>query len=198
MSRYQIKVLDGDLSDLIHELSLRATGPAEGVVLSRPGLRESYVEVFSAVKAVLQKHVRGFHVCGCSKHCDLESRPSEMRTPAAAPQSFEGLPVGSFLIHPSRIHRYVLSLEVPLREFAKELEVAIFRILERHPEAGRSRKVLFRWIRENVLVVLGKYVYCCPQCNRGDDLCEIGVCTEFDPWKAVAPRDPEKVAGDAA
>lgn len=191
MSRYQIKVLDGDLSDLVHELSMRVTRRSEHPVREAPEKAVTYADVFRAVREVLKGFVRGFHVCGCSRHCDLGSRPTELRATHHSKQAFERLPIDSMRIHPSRVHRYVLALDIPLREFVKRVEVAVFQTMERHPEEGRSRAVLFRWIREHVLLVLGKYLYFCPECNSGSDLCELGVCTEFDPWEGVEPRQVE-------
>lgn len=188
MSRYQIKILDGDLTDLIHELATRVTtqrkkGDYDGAAGA------AYCAVFDALKATLKPYVRGFHVCGCRIHCDRESKPTELRAPGGEGQWHESEGYDSPRVHPSRIHRFVLTLDVPLRRFIHELEVATFRVLEADPIAGAApRREVFRMIRDNVARVFGKYLYYCPECNREAYLCVVGECTEFDPWRSVAPR----------
>ncbi len=180
MTRYQIKVPDGDLTDLVHELThriiSRATSVASIVETSPKTEHEKlYRDVFGACKTVLQRYVRGFHVCGCRPHCDAESAATDLRSTAKARPG-------------TTVARYVLSLEVPLAEFAKEIEVEAIRAVAGDIHVKNWKKLLLPIVKDAVEPTLGKYVSYSPTCNRGEYICTVGVCTEFDPWERIAPR----------
>lgn len=48
--------------------------------------------------------------------------------------------------------------------------------------------MLFPVVRNAVEPLLGKHLAYSPSCNRGEYLCQVGVCTEFDPWERVEPK----------
>ena len=167
MTRYQIKLADRDLTDLVQEVAeivVAHVVEAAAIVEPKAEIRhdELLPAVYEACKAVLKKYVQGFHVCGCRPHCDLN-------TPEA--------PRGS------RVNRYILSLDVPLTEFEKELEVEIIRAVASRTPVKNWKKLLLPVIRNVVEPTLGRYVHFSLTCNRGNYMCEVGVCTEFDPWE---------------
>lgn len=185
--RYQIKIVDADLRDLVHEI---ANAVCSWCALASRGAVSSlrlYPSVFEACKSSLQGRVRGFHVCGCRPHCDLESGPTELGKPLYAGRELLEVERGS-----GRVRRYVLLLDIPLKSFARDLEVRILRAVAEHAPVKNWRGLLFPVIREAVERVLSQHLYDSPTCNRGEYLCEVGVCTEFDPWTEVRPQTKEK------
>src|SRR3990170_3493677 len=122
MTQYQIKVLDKDLTDLVHELSTQIV--SQVVVISKKQIEDMklYPAVFKASKEVLKRYVHGFHVCGCRPHCDLEAQSTELQNPDMPKQNFGGVNFRS-----PRIKRYVLSIDVTLKKFTKELEIEVLK-----------------------------------------------------------------------
>ena len=191
MMRYQIKIVDAHLVDLVDEIVTRSLKAA---VASGKGVyrdREAYPAVFEACKAFLKGTVRGFHVCGCVAHCDAASGPTELADPSDPPRGACGLDHRS-----SRIRRYVLLLDIPLRTFARDLAVRILRAIPAYADPGdRKLRHLYPEVLETVGKVLGKYLQFSPECNREQYLCEVGVRTEFDAWEAVQPRGDRRWPG---
>ncbi|MBI4243941.1 MAG: hypothetical protein HY606_07620 [Planctomycetes bacterium] len=182
--RYQIKALDHDLTDIVHELT---TQVVSRVVVASSGQISDlalYPHVFEAGKKVLKKYVRGFHVCGCRMHCDLEAKLTEMAKDDSAERELKGIDFRS-----RRINRYVLFIDVLLSQFCKELEVAILREVAKHSPVKNWRGLLFPIIKNGVEQVLSKYIYYSLTCNRGEYICQVGTCTEFDPWTKIRPQD---------
>jgi hypothetical protein len=185
MTRYQIKVPGGHLTDLVHELATQSISHAvvtAGVIEPNAKIHAAklYPAVFRAARDVLKKYVKGFHVCGCRPHCDNESEPTELARPGGArPRVMAKAPP---------LSRYVLSLEVPLKEFAKELETELIRAIAGLSAVKNWRKLLLPTIRDAVEPTLGRYLSYSPSCNRGEYLCTVGACTEFDPWEEIAPK----------
>lgn len=180
MTRYQIKVPGGHLNDLIHEMTTQVISRAvitAGVIDPQAHVRatELYPAVFESARDVLKKYVRGFHVCGCRPHCDNESQPTELAR-------------GKVLTQAPPLMRYVLSLEIPLQEFAKELETEIIRAIAKLALVKNWRKLLLPAVRTAVEPILGRYLSYSPACNRGEFMCTVGACTEFDIWQTVAPK----------
>lgn len=185
MTRYQIKIPGGDLTDLLHEIALNAVSHVvvtAGAVEPTAQLRSEalYPAVFEACKGVMKKYVRGFHVCGCRPHCDLESILTELAAPDAPSPRLDpkSPPAG----------RYVLSLDIPLKEFTKQLETSVVKAVAENTSVHNWHKLLFPVVRNSIEPTLGKYVSYSPGCNRGEYICAVGVCTEFDPWERVAPK----------
>ncbi len=180
-TRYQIKIVDADLVDLVHEVTIEVLLSANAVAGREVRSPDSYNAVFAAIRRVLQKYVRGFHVCGCATHCEEESEPTIYS---------EGSPVGvevKALGKTRRIRRYVLSIELPLTEFMKEMEVEIVRGLASHASVRDWHGLIGPKVRDIVETGLGKHIFYNPGCNRGEYICEVGSCTEFDPWESVRP-----------
>lgn len=184
MTRYQIKLFDTDVTDLVHEIASQALARASqgaGDEAQSPDLATVYPAVFEACKNQLRRHTRGFHACGCMPHCNLGSRPAELARSAGPPPDLHGVDPRD-----SRIHRYVLDLEVPLGRFIRDLEADIVRAVASHMPVKNWHGLLYPVIRDVVESTMGKYLYqssCCGQMY----LCEVGVCTEFDPWERVQP-----------
>lgn len=183
MTRYQIKIVDADLTDLVDEIATRVLAQSIAPPPADPRSMAAFPDVFETCKGLLKEHVRGFHVCGCLAHCDVESGRTELAKPFEPPQNISRLDWRS-----PWIRRYVLSLEIPLKEFTRELEVRILRAIAEHLGEAPWRGHLFTIIREAVEGTLGKYLYYSPSCNREEFMCEVGVCTEFDPWQHVQPQ----------
>jgi hypothetical protein len=180
MTNYQIKIPDGHLTDLVHEITIGVVSRSVVTAAAiEPGAKipsaQLYPSVFETCKSVLKRYVRGFHVCGCRPHCDRESQGTELGKPAV-------------LTRNSTVARYVLSLEVPLKDFAKELEAELVKSVSRLIQLHNWHKLLFPVVREVVEPILGKYLSYSPTCNRGEYLCTVGACTEFDPWEDIQPR----------
>jgi hypothetical protein len=184
MTRYQITVLDGDMTDVVHEIAVQVT--ARLVQISGEGTETAalYPAIFQAAKESLRPHVRGFHVCGCRPHCIEESAPTELAARGVPAQDLAAVHFRS-----PRIHRYVLILDIPLREFARDFEIAIMKAAASHSRVRNWKRSLFPAIRNIVEPILGRYLYFTPSCNRPNFICEVGVCTEFDPWDHVAPKN---------
>jgi hypothetical protein len=178
MTNYQIKISGGTLADLVHEIAARTMSQA---VVTAGALDPSvridaarlYPGLFAACKEALRPYVRGFHVCGCRPHCDLESQSTELGRAAAVTGS---------------VSRYVLSLDIPLKEFAKDLEARMTRVVAGVIPLANWRKLLFPVIRDVIQPTLGRHLTWSPTCNRGEYLCTVGACTEYDPWATVEPR----------
>lgn len=184
MTRYQITVLDGDMTDVVHEIAVQVV--AQLVRISGEGTESSalYPAIFAACKDSLRPHVRGFHVCGCRPHCIEGTELTELACAGVPPQN---LAVAHY--RSTRVHRYVLTLDIPLRLFARDLEVAIMKAAASHSRVRNWKRSLFPAIRNIVEPILGRYLYFTPSCNRPNFICEVGVCTEFDPWDHVAPKN---------
>lgn len=186
MTRYQIKIYDGDLTDLTHEVASQIIAGAGEAVVGQSGAPDPgtlYPAVFDTCKEVLKAHTRGFHVCGCMAHCDRESVRTELASPYAPVPDLAKMDYRD-----PRIHRYVLSIDVPLVDFVRVLEVKVLHSVASHAAVKNWHRLLFPIIRTAVETTLGKYLYHSPCCNRGEYLCEIGTCTEFDPWERVRPK----------
>lgn len=181
--RYQLKVLDANLTDLVHEIATHVVAQAVCAVPGEIQGIKLYPWVFQECKSVLKNYVRGFHVCGCRPHCDQESQRTELADAAAPAQD-----LGRVSYRSPRINRYVLMLDIPLKEFAKEFEVGILKAVAQHTPVKNWHGKLFPLIRDAVEKTFGKYLYYSPACNRGEYLCETGTCTAFDPWEQVQPK----------
>lgn len=178
MTNYQIKIVDEDLTDFVHEITAQVTARVVSAGGPEVKAREVYPAVFAAAKEALRACVRGFHVCGCARHCDAESEGTELGT---------GESVGR--LDAKRVHRYVLSIEVPLAAFARDVEFKILKAVADHAPIKNWHGRLFPIVRHVVEPLLGRHLYFSPACNRGEYLCEVGACTEFDPWAGVAPKE---------
>lgn len=181
MTRYQIKIVNGDLTDMVVEIATQTA--AHVISLAGPAVRDLavYPPIAAAVKTVLHRYVRGFHVCGCTRHCDEGSEPTELRDPRNPAPA-----VDQAVLRTTRVRRYVLNLEIPLSAFARELEVEVMRAVAHSlPDVRNWHGLLFPVIRQTIEPIVGKYVYYTPTCNQGQYICEIGACTEFDPWHRV-------------
>ncbi len=181
MPRYQIKIVDAGLVELVDGMAsriLERASQASGVDLRSTELHDA---VFYACRDALQTCVRGFHVCGCMTHCDEESRSTHLSKDS--PVFADVAKIG----RSRRIRRYVLSLDVRLVDFVKGLQVVIARAIA---AAGLVRDwggTLGPVIQEVVESSLGPHIFFSPACNRGEYLCTVGTCTEFDPWEEVRP-----------
>lgn len=178
MTRYQIRIVDAGLSDLVHEIALQITGQAVSAGGPDVKARDLYPAVFAACKGTLQACVRGFHVCGCARHCDAEGQKTELAPPGADASKDA----------PRRMRRYILSIDVPLRKFAQDVEFKILRAVAEHSPVKNWRRKLFPIVRKVVEPVLGRALVYSPACNRDEFICQAGACTEFDPWEKVEPR----------
>ncbi len=178
-TRYQIKVIDADLVDLVHEITVEVLLSANAVAGKEVRSPDSYNAVFNAIRQVLQKYVRGFHVCGCMSHCEDESE--ETAYSSGSPVTAEVKKLGKT----RRIRRYVLSLDVQLSEFMRELEVEIVRGLAAHSTVKDWHGLIGPSVRDIVEKGFGKHIFYNPGCNRGEYICQVGVCTEYDPWEMI-------------
>ena len=182
--RYQIRVLDGDLIDIVQEI---ATQVSSQVVAAASGQVKNfwiYPKVFGAVKEQLKGRVRAFHVCGCAQHCNESVTVTELSDPTYDAQDFSKVDLRS-----KRVHRYVLELDVSLSDFAEALEAHIVDVVRCETKLAAWHVPLFNAIKNAVEPVLGRYLYYSDGCNQENFLCEVGACTEFDPWERVALKE---------
>lgn len=178
--RYQIKLLDTDLTGLVHEIATQVMSRI--VVAARGRLRDLklYPLIFSAAKEFLKARVHAYHVCGCARHCSEAVTPTELARPGYAQAPLEQVDPRS-----PRVRRLVIDLDVPLPEFVAELET---RILEAIGGALPGPPLpVATLIHGAVEPVLGKVLFNSEGCNDGNFLCELRECTEYDPWHEVHP-----------
>lgn len=181
MPRYQIKIVDASLVELLDGMASRAldrASAAAGRHLDTPELHDA---VFFACRDALKTCVRGFHVCGCMAHCDEESRPTAFSKDSPIPAEV------SRIGRSRRIRRYILSLDVRLVDFVKDLEIRIAREIATRTGVRDWGGTLGPAIRGVVETGLGPHVFFSPACNRGEYICTVGACTEFDPWEEIRP-----------
>jgi hypothetical protein len=179
--RYQIKVLDGDLLDIVHEL---ATQVCAGVVTAAEGRIRNlrlYPAVFAACRDYLRARVRAFHVCGCAIHCSDRTARTELA-------SADEQPLSDVDPRSPRIRRYVIDLDVPVVEFARELERLVLAAVSRAVVLQTADGKLREAIQEAVEPVLGRYLYSSQGCNEENFLCRLRECTQYDPWERVLPK----------
>lgn len=182
MPRYQIKIVDGSLADVLDGMAAQAldrASAAAGLDLRSPELHD---EVFFACKAALGACVRGFHVCGCMDHCDEESRATTLSKESTVAD--EVARIG----RSRRVRRYILSLDVRLGDFVKDLQVRIVRAIAERATVRDWGGTLGPAIQQVVEASLGPHLFFSPACNRGEYICTVGTCTEFDPWEEIRPR----------
>ncbi len=184
MPRYQIKIVDTSLVELLDQLAARALDRASEA--SKVDLRspELHSDVFFACRDALKECVRGFHVCGCMDHCDEESRTTPLST--GSPVLEQVAQIGP---RNRRVRRYVLSLDVRLVDFVKDVQVRIVRAIAARTTVKDWGGQLGPAIQQVVQDGLGPHIFFSPACNRGEYICTVGVCTEFDPWEDIVPRE---------
>ncbi len=184
MPRYQIKIVDASLVDLLDGMASQALDRASAAAGVDLRSQELHDEIFFACRGALQACVRGFHVCGCMDHCDEESRgtPLSKDSPVAAEVARIG--------RSRRIRRYILSVDVRLVDFVKDLQVRIVRAIAARATVRDWGGALGPAIQQVVETSLGPHLFFSPACNRGEYICTVGTCTEFDPWEEIQPRHP--------
>lgn len=182
--RYQIRVLDGDLIDVVQEIATQVTSQVVAAAGGQVRDFRIYPKVFAAVKGELKGSVRAFHVCGCATHCSEAVVATELADPQYHAQDFKRVDPRS-----NRIRRYVLELDVALADFAETLESRLVDLVRAETKLSAWHVPLLNAIRTAVEPVLGRYIYYSEGCNQENFLCEVGVCTEFDPWERVALKE---------
>lgn len=186
MTHHSFIGFDADLEDLIHEIAAPVAARAARVIPERPGAADPsvvYPLVFAVCKEALRPRMRGFRMCGCSAHC-----PRALSRAMPAPR----FPAGGEACMTDRCaprpRRCVIRLDIPLREFMRDIETPILRSVAAHAGAWSWRRRPFPPVRdvvESALCGRGKNSPCPVPTER---LCEAGACSAFDPWERIQPR----------
>lgn len=182
--RYQIRILDGDLIDMVQEMTTQISSQVVAAAAGQVRDFRIYPKVFAAVKQHMKGCVRAFHVCGCAQHCSEAVYATELSDPQYYPQDFSKVDPRS-----KRVHRYVLEMDVALSDFAESLESHIVDVVRAETKLSAWHVPLLNAIKNAVEPVLGRYLYYSEGCNQENFLCEVGACTEYDPWERVALKE---------
>ncbi|MBI4243942.1 MAG: hypothetical protein HY606_07625 [Planctomycetes bacterium] len=188
--RHQIQVINRDLRELIQELTERLLG-----IISVDRRHRIYSvlssHIFNQCKKIISRYVRGMHVCGCQRHCELRFLTT------GVDGSLNLRPISKHRLSHSKLHGYIYCFDIPSDSFVRHLQKLFMFDLASQTQITLNPEQLNFVISNIVKSIFTRYDYFSPVCNKGLYICEVGSCIDFDPLtriksvKKIAKRKPE-------